>query len=121
MDEYGAFRYCHYGDSLKNCGDIEDEYERIEEPDIHKIADNTYLIRGNVLVEEVNERLLLNFDTDTEDYDTIAGMLIHALGHIPSEEITRTIIIDHCEFHIEKITNNRIMKVKLRVLTDSKK
>jgi len=123
VDEYGGFSGIVTMEDLieEIVGDIEDEYERIEEPDIHKIADNTYLIRGNVLVEEVNERLLLNFDTDTEDYDTIAGMLIHALGHIPSEEITRTIIIDHCEFHIEKITNNRIMKVKLRVLTDSKK
>jgi putative hemolysin len=123
VDEYGGFSGIVTMEDLieEIVGEIDDEYDLKDEPDIRKIAENTYLIRGSVPVEVVNERLLLNFEVETEDYDTIAGMIINMLGHIPSEEVQQSIKVENCEFTIEKITNNRIVQVKLKILGDSNK
>jgi len=123
VDEYGGFSGIVTMEDLieEIVGEIDDEYDLIDEPDIRKIAENTYLIRGSVPVEVVNERLLLNFEVETEDYDTIAGMIINKLGHIPKEDVQQTIKFDNCEFTIEKIKNNRIVKAKLKILVDINK
>jgi putative hemolysin len=123
VDEYGGFSGIVTMEDLieEIVGEIDDEYDLKDEPDIRKIAENTYLIRGSVPVEVVNERLLLNFEVETEDYDTIAGMIINMLGHIPSEEVQQSIKVENCEFTIEKITNNRIVQVMLKILGDSNK
>ena len=120
VDEYGGFSGIVTMEDLVEeiVGAIDDEYDIIKEPDIRKIAENTYLVRGSVPVDVVNERLLLNFEVDTPDYDTIAGMIINKLGHIPSEDDQQTIKINNCEFLIEKIANHRIVKVKLIIYSD---
>ncbi|MDA0988444.1 MAG: hemolysin family protein [Chloroflexi bacterium] len=51
------------------------EYETIDE--------NTYHIDGGMQIEEVNEELGLELPTG--DYETVAGFILEALGHIPVE------------------------------------
>jgi putative hemolysin len=51
------------------------EYETIDE--------NTFRIDGGMQIEEVNDELQL--DLPTGDYETVAGFILEALGHIPNE------------------------------------
>ena len=51
------------------------EYETIDE--------NTYHIDGGMQIDEANEEL--DLDLPTGDYETVAGFILEALGHIPAE------------------------------------
>ena len=51
------------------------EYETIDE--------NTYHIDGGMQIDEANEELDLGLPTG--DYETVAGFILEALGHIPAE------------------------------------
>ncbi len=54
----------------------EEEYETIDE--------FTFLVDGAMDVEEANEELGLDLP-EREDFETVAGFVLDALGHIPSE------------------------------------
>jgi putative hemolysin len=94
-------------------GDIEDEDEEIE-PKFEKIDDNTFLIDGQYYIDDLNDKLLLNLESD--EHETIGGLLIDLLGEIPGEDETDRIIeLDNLTFKIECVKDRRIDKVKLHV------
>ena len=117
IDEYGGFSGIVTMEDLieEVMGDIDDEDDYKEEPDIQKINDYTYLVKGSTPVDDLNEQLSLGLDADSEDYDTIGGLLITLLGHIPSGAEERAIKCDNLVFKIEKVKNKRIEKVKLYI------
>lgn len=55
-------------------GDIRDEFDHDEVPDIKKVNDNKTIIDGKVLIEEVND--LFGLDIDDTDVDTISGWIL---------------------------------------------
>jgi CBS domain containing-hemolysin-like protein len=55
-------------------GDIRDEFDHDEVPDIKKINDNKTIIDGKVLIEEVND--LFGLQIDDTDVDTISGWIL---------------------------------------------
>jgi CBS domain containing-hemolysin-like protein len=59
------------------------EPERIEEPDIQQIDEQTFWVRAQLDVEELNDLLSLEFPT-SEQYQTIGGFLIYRLQKIPA-------------------------------------
>jgi CBS domain containing-hemolysin-like protein len=60
-------------------GDVQDPFETTPPP-IQTLPDNTSLIDGMTLIEEVNEHFKLNLMNT--DYDTIAGFVLGRLGRI---------------------------------------
>jgi magnesium and cobalt transporter len=67
-------------------GEIEDEFDIVEDHgDIFGLADRTYRVSGDTPVERVEEAFavqLQNISGD-EDFDTIGGLIAHAMGHVP--------------------------------------
>jgi len=64
-------------------GEIVDESDKEEEPgEILRIDDNTVEALGRAHLDELNERCDLALP-ESEDYDTIAGLLMSGLGAIP--------------------------------------
>ncbi|MCX5999913.1 MAG: HlyC/CorC family transporter, partial [Chloroflexi bacterium] len=61
-----------FGDELSNQSQ---EFEAIDE--------HTYDVDGSMRVEEVNESLALNLPEG--EYETIAGLVLSRLGHVPKE------------------------------------
>lgn len=55
-------------------GDIRDEFDHDEVPDIKKINENKTIIDGKVLIEEVND--LFGLQIDDTDVDTISGWIL---------------------------------------------
>lgn len=76
MDEYGGTSgLVTVEDILEEIvGEIRDEFDMDEIPEIRKIEENHYIIDSKVLVSEVND--LLGVDINDEDIDTIGGWIL---------------------------------------------
>ncbi|MBA4214293.1 MAG: magnesium/cobalt efflux protein [Polaromonas sp.] len=63
-------------------GEIEDEFDVAEdEGDVFALADSTWRVSGDTSIERINESFGLKLPED--DFDTIGGMIAHAMGHVP--------------------------------------
>lgn len=112
VDEYGGTAgIVTMEDILEEIvGEIYDEYD-IEESKYKKIDNNTFLLDGEVPIYEAEK--LLGVDLPEGDYDTISGYLLFELNRIPSDKEKNIIIeTDKVNYKIEKVKNNRIIKVK---------
>lgn len=114
IDEYGGFSGLVTIEDLieEVMGKIEDEYDE-DEPDVRKIDNNTFMVNGLLPVGELNEHLHLDLDEDSEDYDTLGGLLIKLIGHIPKDGEEKVIEHKNIIFKIEKVKEKRIEKVKI--------
>ncbi|MCR5530352.1 MAG: hemolysin family protein [Lachnospiraceae bacterium] len=111
LDEYGATAgIITLEDLLEEIvGEIRDEYDSDEEDEIRKVSDTEYIVHGNARLEDINETLGLHLESD--DYDSIAGHLIHLLEHLPStgERITE----DDVTYIAETVAKNRVVRVRI--------
>ncbi len=90
-------------------GEIEDEHD-VEDLIEQKINDSEYLFSGRVEIDYLNEEYKLNLN-DSDDYETLGGMLIHELESIP--EAGATIELDDKMFIIEEVSDRRIEVVRV--------
>lgn len=100
-------------------GDIDDEYDH-DEPDIEKLGDNIYSTKGSISIKELNSKLDLKLDDDSDYYDTLGGLIINFLGYIPTEDDGKKIYYENLVLDIEKIKKRRIDKVKITILYNKK-
>ncbi|MBQ9120477.1 MAG: HlyC/CorC family transporter [Lachnospiraceae bacterium] len=114
LDEYGATAGLITLEDLVEeiVGEIRDEYDSDEVDSIQNIGPNEYIAEGTAKLEEVNEALGLNLESD--DYDSIAGHIIHLLDHLPVQG--ETITDDYVTFTVDSVNKNRIDKVHLTLL-----
>ncbi|MDS9472647.1 hemolysin family protein [Sporosarcina pasteurii] len=73
MDEYGGTSgLVTIEDILEEIvGDIQDEFDTDEVPEVQKIGEDHYIFDSKLLIENVND--ILGIDIDEEDIDTIGG------------------------------------------------
>lgn len=90
-------------------GEIEDEHD-VEDMLEQKISETEFLFSGRVEIDYLNEEYKLNLN-DSEEYETLGGMLIHELESIP--EAGATIEIDDKMFIIEEVSDRRIEVVRV--------
>ncbi|MBC2581053.1 hemolysin family protein [Clostridium sp. DJ247] len=114
IDEYGGFSGIVTIEDLieEVMGNIFDEYDEYEQ-NIKKIDKDTYVVNGLLPIDEVNE--LLDLDLQSENSDTIGGFVIDLLGSIPIENEENTIEYENIIFKIEKVSEKRIEKLKIYV------
>ena len=86
VDEYGGTAgLVTLEDLLEEIvGDMGDEYEPAELPDIMQLANGTYDIDGEMPLDDVSDLLNLSFDEEDED-DTLGGYIFSRLGRKPEE------------------------------------
>ncbi len=120
IDEYGGFSGIVTMEDIieQVMGDIDDEYDE-EEEIIDKIDDNTYLVDGDVDLDDLDEEIGIDLKSDTSE--TIGGFLIDILGEIPDErDMGRIIEFEDYKFKIMSVKERRIERVKIYML-DKKK
>ncbi len=83
VDEYGGVAgLLTIEDVLEEIvGEIGDEFDPEEAAPITKQDDNRYNVRALTRIEEFNE--FFDAALDDENYDTIGGLVIHELAHLP--------------------------------------
>ncbi|HNX17611.1 MAG TPA: hemolysin family protein [Methanoregula sp.] len=83
IDEYSSFTgIVTVEDILEELvGEIRDEYDK-EEPQVQSISEGVYVLDAQMWVDDINEDLDIGLPTD-ESYETVGGLLIDRLGHIP--------------------------------------
>ncbi len=83
LDEYSSFVGIVTVENILEeiVGDIMDEYDK-EEPDVQNISEGVYVVDAQMWVEDINEQMEINLPVD-ESYETIGGLIIDRLGHIP--------------------------------------
>lgn len=113
LDEYGATAgLITLEDMLEEIvGEIRDEYDVDEEDEVKEIAPNEYLVNGSTKLDDLNERLELELESD--DYDSIGGLVIGLLDHLPEqgEEVT----YENLRLVVECVEKNRIDKIHLYI------
>ena len=89
-------------------GEIRDEYDADEEELIQEIEDGQYLVEGSMKLDDINDAL--NIELDSEDYDSIGGLIIEKLERLPSDQ--ETILLDNgISLKADGVQDNRILKV----------
>lgn len=116
IDEYGGFSGIVTMEDIieEVMGDIDDEYDE-EEPDIQKISDDTFAMEGSMDLDDINEEL--GTDLESENSETIGGLILDILGEIPDEnDVGTEVEYENYRFRIDSIKDRRIEKVTMTVL-----
>ena len=116
IDEYGGFSGIVTIEDLieEVMGDINDEYDD-DDPVIRKIDNDTYMVNGLISIKELNDKLHLNLDEETEDYDTLGGFLINQIDYIPSETEECMVEYENLLFKVQCVKDKRIETVKIHM------
>jgi len=89
-------------------GDIKDEYDEDLEP-IVRDRDG-FIVKGDFAIYELNEALQIEID-DSEDYQTVAGLISCMLGRIPGPHDQVTVA--GYVFEVMEVEKNRIKSVRI--------
>ncbi|MFC4558704.1 hemolysin family protein [Virgibacillus kekensis] len=110
IDEYGGTAgLVTVEDILEEIvGEIRDEFDINEKPMIEEVDENTTMVAGKVLLDEINE--ILGTDLEDEEVDTIGGWII--THHLDAEKGT-VVEYDGYQFIVEEIDGYQIKKVKV--------
>ena len=110
LDEYGDMAgLITLEDILEEIvGEIHDEYDEKEDELVQKINDREYIIEGSMHLDDVNDHL--HTELDSEDYDSLGGFIIEHLDRLPvaGDEV---ITDEGIRLIVEKLDKNRIEKV----------
>ena len=111
LDEYGATAGLVTLEDLieEIVGEIRDEYDADELNDIQKISEREYSIDASIRLDDLNDALEL--DLQSEDYDSLGGLIIGLLERLP--EAGETVQDDTYTFTVESIDKNRIERIRL--------
>ncbi len=114
IDEYGGFSGVVTMEDLLEeiVGDIDDEYDE-DEPEIEKLSRNTWIAKGTLSIKELNANTESDFDEETEDYDTLGGLLFYLMGRIPEDDERPFIEYRGMRFQIEQIESKRISAIRI--------
>lgn len=110
LDEYGEMAgLITLEDILEEIvGEIHDEYDENEDELIKEISDHEYIIEGSMSLDDVNDHL--HTELDSEDYDSLGGLIIEHLDRLPQmgdEVVTE----DGIRLVVEKLDKNRVETV----------
>ncbi len=115
VDEYGQTSgIVSMEDILEEIvGNIFDEYD-VDEGFIQKSGADTYIVKGEAPLDELAETLGVSYDED--DFDTLNGLIIARLEHIPAEDEKVMLTIGGYEYRVLCVKNNMITSVEVKKL-----
>lgn len=110
LNEYGAtVGMITLEDLLEEIvGEIRDEYDADEVERLKNVGERTWLVEGSMKLDDINDEL--GTSLDSEDYDSISGLIIESLDRLPEddEEVT---LANGIRLKVQGIDQNRVKKV----------
>jgi putative hemolysin len=113
VDEYGGTAGLVTLEDLieELVGEIVDEYD-VEEESVETLPNGDVRVNARLAVDELNE--LLDARLPEGDWDTVGGLLLNALGHVPEEG--ETVDVDGHRLTAERVQGRRIGRVRISKL-----
>ena len=93
-------------------GEIEDEHDKDMLID-KKIDDKTFLFSARMEVDAINKKHELNLPT-SEEYETLAGLLLHFNEDIP--EIETEVDIEKFKFIVKQVNDRSIQLIQIHII-----
>ena len=114
LDEYGATAgLITLEDMLEEIvGEIRDEYDGDEEELVRELGECEYVVEGSMKLDDLNDRLGLSLES--EEYESIGGLVIGYLDHLPEEG--EDVTIGNVRLVVEHVEKNRIDKIHVYIL-----
>ena len=117
VDEYGGTAgLVTLEDVLEEIvGEIQDEFDE-ERPLIRSAGKDSWHVSGKVPLEDLEETLNVSLP-EIEDVETVGGLILSIRGAVPQQG--ENIQFDNLIFNIEKVTRQRIIEVKVKIISDA--
>ncbi|MCP4128852.1 MAG: CBS domain-containing protein [Gammaproteobacteria bacterium] len=114
VDEYGdAAGLVTIEDVLEQIvGEIEDEHDFDDSSAILKRSETEFTIKAYTEIDDFNA--YFGVDLDDDEFDTMAGLVTKALGHMPKRG--ERVEIDHFRFKVLRADSRRIHLLEVRLL-----
>ena len=114
IDEYGGVAgLVTIEDVLEEIvGEIEDETDAEADRFIRKISDEDFFIKALTPIDDFNNYFETRFSD--EEFDTIGGLVMQSLGHMPSRN--EVAVIDKFEFKVINADQRKIHSLRMRPL-----
>lgn len=118
VDEYGGTAGIATLEDIMEevVGDIKDEFDQEEEVEYIKISENNYIFEAKTLLNDVCRVIGENtsiFDQVRGEADSLGGLILEMIGHIPTSE--KEITVQNITLKVVSVTKRRIEKVSLIV------
>jgi CBS domain containing-hemolysin-like protein len=91
-------------------GDLYDEFDPEEEPEIVRVDTNRWLIDGRTSVDDVRDKLAIEIPDG--EYVTLGGFLFEGFGHIPEEG--ESLAVGDWDLRVAEMDKRRIARVLAR-------
>lgn len=106
VDEYGGLTgLLTIEDVLEEIvGEIDDEHDSAEAGPIQEQAPGRYHVRSVTRIDEFND--YFDASLDDEHYDTVGGLVIHELGHLPRKG--ESVLVGEFRFRVLQSDRRRI-------------
>jgi CBS domain containing-hemolysin-like protein len=114
LDEYGVTAgLVTLEDLLEEIvGEIRDEFDEDEVDEITPLGEREYYVLGSTHLDTLSDEL--DFEFESDDYDTIGGYCLERLEHMPEKnEVVLT--EDGVLLRIDKLDRNRIERVYVKL------
>lgn len=111
LDEYGATAgMITLEDLLEEIvGEIRDEYDEAEEQELVEVGPGEYVVEGSMKLDDLNDQL--DLELESEDYDSIGGLIIGQLDRLPEEG--ESVVCDGIRLVVDRLDKNRIDRVHM--------
>ncbi|MCA9852381.1 MAG: hypothetical protein KC482_02075, partial [Dehalococcoidia bacterium] len=90
-------------------GEIEDEYDTAAPP-IERISEDEVLLDAGSPTETLQE--MFDCDIESEDFDTVGGLVIHELGRLP--DVGDEVAVGDLQLRVLSMAGRRIKRVRVQ-------
>lgn len=113
IDEYGGIAgIVTMEDILEEIvGDINDEYDEADLPELIKISKNSFDIDSRMSIDDLNREI--NINLPTEEFDTIGGFTLDIFGKIPEQ--SDIVKYKNISIKVKEIEGTRINRLILTI------
>ena len=125
IDEYGAMEGIVTMEDLVEeiVGNIYDEFDPEEEPDIVQLEESLFKVTGNTTIDDLAKELDIELHMGEESYETVGGLVISLLEAIPQDGVSFDVEGFGLHVHVEgeDIKDRRIERAYVSKLQETEK